>query len=203
MSTSASIQMENGVNPYKGMYCCKVMYCDAEVLSGKQYCSYHSCRVLGCDNQLPCSYHSCKWRKEKLRYCAHLRTYRGEYCIQHSCRIDGCLNYLDECETHKKCCFINCSTKLLSDDIKYCPSHICGVNGCKDGLDECIIHTCLTITHGVICGNSKTLPWKKCLYHLTYDEVFDSTEYAQVIPRDVIGIVNKYISFFRWQLNLI
>lgn len=184
--------MENGDNPYKGIYCCKVPYCYSEVLSGKQYCSYHGCEVLGCYNQLPCPCHSCKWTK-KRECCHNLRTHKGEYCEQHSCRIGGCLNHLDECKTHKRCHFINCSSKLLLNDIRYCPRHICGVDGCKNGLGECIIHTCLAIFRGVICGNSKTFPWKKCLYHLTYYEVFESTEYAKVIPRDVIGIINTYI----------
>lgn len=186
ISTSANDQMETGI------VVCRARYCNIGLLAGKQYCRYHGCGVLGCDNQSPCPHHSCKWKLER-QHCPGLRTHRGEYCIQHSCRIDGCLNDFSNCKLHKMCCAIGCSTKLLSADIKYCPHHICGINGCKDGAGMCITHACLAICQGFICGNSKTFPWKKCLYHLTYYEVFESTEYAKVIPRDVIGIINTYI----------
>lgn len=188
ISMSANIQMENGdvFNP------CRVMYCYAEALSGKQYCSYHSCRVLWCDSQSPCPHHSCKWAL-KRQYCPNLRTHGGEYCEKHSCRIDGCLNDSYECKTHKMCCANDCTTKLLSTDIRYCPHHICGINECKNGVGTCFTHSCLAIFQGFMCGNSKIFPWKKCLFHLTYDEVFGSTEYAKVIPRDIINIINTYI----------
>lgn len=165
---------------------CKYDYgdfkCYKKRAPNKRYCDMHSCRIIGCQNTYFCHIHRCK-----VKDCFGTRFKYKQYCASHACKVIGCNDILP-CPKHS-CNYSYTCSKLSVKDGKYCAKHSCGINGCKNAVECCDLHTCIEFN----CFNTVESPWKRCLQCLTYGDVFARTDYAKIIPRDIIGIINKYL----------
>lgn len=180
------------------LHMCQDYKCTNRSIYGKHYCKLHMCPALNCKQNLPCKAHTClhvypyKSGSSICKiYCKNVRTITGEYCGIHSCNISGCTHCVKSCMTHR-CQYSGCENRSISGDIKCCYQHICGVEKCVNCVGKCDRHSCELKD----CVNRRESIWKKCIIHLTNADMFIGTDYAKVLPRDIIGIISKYLNIY-------
>ena len=171
---------------------CVLWFCNDRREKNKQYCYKHCCPALGCNQQSypePCKIHLCQ-RSLLDSICYKLRMCGGQFCVEHSCRVEGCKNYIYRCDIHtKKQCNMEYCQSFAQTDMNYCVRHLCEHEGCGNRIHECFIHKCSTLG----CANIAHVGWKKCLLCLTYTDVFVTTDYARIIPKDIVNIIITFV----------
>lgn len=173
---------------------CQIPFCGESNEYNKSFCYRHACKAFNCKRSIPCESHTCSHKYSEIEYfpwreqfCTQLSMKPGTYCNEHTCNVNGCENN-HLCEIHR-CRYVCCRQKTSSENIYYCHRHRCGYEGCVNTIGKCPIHSCPIGN----CENHRVPGWKRCWTHLTHTDVFVATDYAKVFPRDIIGIIRKYL----------
>lgn len=159
-------------------------------------CRVHACNYLGCKHYKDmCPQHpTCGYTEEGVK-CYEIIYPNEKACREHTCAyVENnvrCKNMSLSCK--HKCKVSSCKNVIVNENTDYCIRHLCGYGGvCMNEFSECYKHGCDIVT----CHSYKHDVYRKCIKHLTYDDIIDGLSlsgfYFGVLPRDIAIMLKAY-----------